>query len=195
MDEPSRPPAHAARGVLPTAARLLSFRLTGAEFGGFNYRHLLFGLLCTWLVGIGRWWDDGGARLLQHAGAGSVIYIFILALLLWLVVLPLKPHGWKYVHVLTFVSLTAPPALLYAIPVERLFTIRTARSLNVWFLAIVATWRVALLFVYLKRHARLKTLRDHRLRAAAVDGHRRRALPLKSSPRSAQLYGRRARRA
>jgi hypothetical protein len=105
---------------------------------------------------MGRWWDDAGARLLQHAGAGSLIYIFILAALLWLVALPLKPRGWKYVHVLTFVSLTAPPALLYAIPVEKLFTIQTARSLNVWFLAIVAAWRVALLFVYLKRHAQLK---------------------------------------
>lgn len=156
MDEPSTSPPTNSRGVLRTAARLLTFRLTGEEFGEFNYRHLLFGLLCTWLVGIGRWWDDGGARLLQQAGAGSVIYIFVLALLLWLVVLPLKPYGWKYAHVLPFVSLTAPPALLYAIPVEQLFTIETARFLNVWFLAIVASWRVALLFVYLKRHARLK---------------------------------------
>lgn len=155
MDELSTQSSHASRGVVRTAARLLTFRLTGEEFARFNYGHLLFGLLCTWLAGIGRWWDDAGASLLQHAGAGSVIYILILAALLWLVALPLKPHDWTYRHVLTFVSLTAPPALLYAIPVERLYTVETARSLNVWALAIVATWRVALLLVYLKRHARL----------------------------------------
>ncbi|HZH32653.1 MAG TPA: hypothetical protein VEY11_17945 [Pyrinomonadaceae bacterium] len=158
MSENSTPPRspRALRPILRTAARLLTFRLTGEEFAQFDQRHLLFGLLCTWLVGVGRWWDDPGAGWLQHAGAGSVVYIFILALLLWLVVLPLKPNGWTYRHVLTFVALTAPPALLYAIPVEKFVSLATARSLNVWFLATVALWRVALLFNYLKRHARLR---------------------------------------
>jgi hypothetical protein len=158
MDEPSTQssPSHTSRGVVRTAARLMTFSLTGEEFARFNYRHLLFGLLCTWLVGIGRWWDDAGANLLQHAGAGSVIYIFILAALLWLVVLPLKPHGWTYRHVLTFVSLTAPPALLYAIPVEKMCTLEVARMWNGWFLVVVAVWRVMMLGYYLKAHARLR---------------------------------------
>ena len=159
MAENSTPPSTQPPDALPlarTALRLLTFRLTAEEFARLDRRHLLCGLLCTWVVGVGRWWDDAGARALQHAGAGSVVYVFALALLLWLVVLPLKPHGWTYRHVLTFVSLTAPPALLYAIPVEKLVSLTTARTLNVWFLATVALWRVALLFNYLKRHARLR---------------------------------------
>lgn len=156
MNEQSTSPSQISQGVVRAAARLLTFRLTGEEFARFNHRHLLFGLLCTWLVGIGRWWDDAGANSLQHAGAGSVIYVFILAALLWLVVLPLKPHGWKYVHVLTFVSLTAPPALLYAIPVEKMSTLEVARMWNGWFLLVVAAWRVMLLGYYLNVHARLR---------------------------------------
>jgi hypothetical protein len=152
----SPPSPCASLPVVRAAARLLTFRLTAAEFACLDKRHLFFGLCCTWLVGIGRWWDDGRAGWLQHAGAGSLIYIFILALLLWIVVLPLRPHAWTYRHVLTFVSLTAPPALLYAIPVEKFVSLASARSLNVWFLATVALWRVALLFNYLKRHARLR---------------------------------------
>lgn len=86
----------------------------------------------------------------QYLGLGSVAYIFVLALILWLIILPLKPNNWSYKNVLLFVSLIAPPAVLYAIPVERFFSLETAQLANVWFLAVVATWRVALLFKYLR---------------------------------------------
>jgi hypothetical protein len=143
------------RSILNEVIRFLSFRMTRQEFLGFNHKHLVFGIVCTGAVGVGRWWDDPGANWLQHLGIGSVVYIFILSLLLWLIIRPLKPQDWSYRHVLTFVSLTSPPAILYAIPVERFTNLETARSLNVWFLAIVAAWRVALLFFYLSRYARL----------------------------------------
>lgn len=142
--------------VARDGARLLTFLLTREEFSRFDYRHLWLGIFCTWLVGMGRWWDDAGASLLQRAGVGSVIYIFLLALLLWLVVMPLKPRGWTYRHVLTFVALTAPPALLYAIPVEKMCSFEVARMWNGWFLVLVALWRVMLLFYYLNVHARLR---------------------------------------
>jgi hypothetical protein len=144
--------------ILRTAIRLLTFRLSREEFLQFNYKHLALGITSTWIVGIGRWWDDPGANLLQHFGIGSVVYVFILAGLLWLVIWPLKPLDWSYRHVLTFVALTSPPGILYAIPVERFTSLETARTFNVWFLAIVAMWRVALLFFYLRRHARLPVL-------------------------------------
>lgn len=137
---------------------MLTFRLSREEFLAFGNRHPAFGLFCTWIVGIGRWWDDPGANLLQHFGAGSVVYVFVLAFILWLVVRPFDPKNWSYKHVLTFVSLTSPPAILYALPVERFTELSTARSLNVWFLATVAIWRVALLFFYLRRFARLSVL-------------------------------------
>lgn len=138
-----------------TTGRLLTFRLTKEEFLQFDTRHLVFGLICTWIVGMGRWWDDPGANLLQHLGLGSIIYVFVLAAVLLLVAAPLRPDNLTYKSVLTFVTLTSLPALLYAIPVERFTELSIARSINVWFLAAVATWRLALLLFFLKRIAGL----------------------------------------
>ncbi len=49
--------------VAQTMARLLTFRLTREEFLEFDHRHLVFGLCCTWVVGVGRWWDDARQSL------------------------------------------------------------------------------------------------------------------------------------
>ena len=136
-------------------ARLLAFRATREELNTLTTNHLLFGLLCTWIVGIGRYWDNPRVGFLQHLGIGSVIYIFVLALFLWLIVLPLRPKDWTYFKVVTFISLVSPPAILYAIPVEKLFGLATADSINSWFLFVVATWRVALLIYFLRRGSEL----------------------------------------
>lgn len=121
-------------------------------------RHLVFGLIVTWLVGIGRYWDDPGAKLLQHLGLGSVIYVFALSALLWLVFKPVGANDWTYARVLTLVTLTAPPALLYAIPVERFMNLADARTVNVWFLGVVAIWRVALFVFFARRLGQLSWL-------------------------------------
>lgn len=139
-------------------ARLLTFRLTKEEFLEIGNAHLAFGLICTWIVGMGRWWDDPGANLLQHLGAGSIIYIFVLALILLMVSAPINTEIWSYKQVLTFVALTSPPALLYAVPVERFTDLYTARFLNVCFLALVATWRLALLLFFFVRFGGLSLL-------------------------------------
>jgi hypothetical protein len=143
------------RNVILTTARLLSFRSTREELLHFSHKHLALGLFFTWLVGVGRYWDNPRVSLLQHLGIGSVIYIFALALLLWLIIWPLKPEDWSYFRVLTFVSLVSPPAVLYAIPVERIYNLEIANSINAWFLAIVAAWRVALLIFFLRRSGAL----------------------------------------
>jgi hypothetical protein len=91
----------------------------------------------------------------QYLGLGSVAYVFVLALFVWLLLLPLRPKNWSYRNVLLFLALTAPPAVLYAIPVERFMTLNNARAANAWFLALVAAWRVALLVVFLRRTAKL----------------------------------------
>ena len=141
--------------VIRTEIRFLTFRATREELAQLGTKHLIFGILCTWLVGIGRYWDNPRVGLLQHLGTGSVIYLFVFSLLLWLVLWPLRPKGCSYFKVLTFVSMVSPPALLYAIPVEHFFSIDTANTINVWFLAIVATWRVALLIFFLKRYGQM----------------------------------------
>jgi len=144
--------------IFRTVARLLTFRLTQKEFLELGGRHLAFGLVCAWLAGMGRYWDDPGAHLLQRLGVGSVIYVFALSLFLWLLIWPLRPQNWSYRNAVTFVSLVAPPAILYAIPVERWFTLSAATNINILFLAVVATWRVALLVFYLRRYACLEPL-------------------------------------
>jgi hypothetical protein len=137
--------------VVRTALRFLSFRAARDELLGLDHRHLAFGLVATWLVGIGRYWDDPGAHVLQHAGVGSLAYVVVLAAILWAVARPIGADGWSYRRVLTLVTLTSPPAVLYAIPVERLVGVEAAIRINVWFLAVVATWRVALLVFFQRR--------------------------------------------
>lgn len=141
--------------LLRDVGRLLTFRRMGAGVRSHANAYLGFGLAMTWLAGIGRYWDNPRAELWQHAGLGSVAYVFSLALLLWLLILPLRARRWTYRNVLLFVCLTSPPALLYAIPVERFMSGEAALTANAWFLGIVASWRVALLLVFLKRDAGL----------------------------------------
>ena len=136
--------------------KILFFRFTKENVHSLNHIHFIIGLTGTWLAGIGRYWDHPNAEPLQYAGLGSVIYIFILALLIYIIVLPYKLQGWNYFKVLTFISLTSFPAILYAIPVEKFMELSTAASVNAWFLGIVALWRLALLFRFLKIYDHLK---------------------------------------
>lgn len=135
--------------------RLLTFKLTRDEMLQFNKKHFIAGLIGTWFVGMGRYWDDEGASLLQHLGLGSVIYIFVLTAFIWLIVKPFFVENWSYFTVLTFISLTSFPAILYAIPVEKFVSIKTATTMNVWFLVIVAGWRLCLLYYFLRHFTKL----------------------------------------
>lgn len=135
--------------------RILTFRARLDDFEALDRRHLALGLAFTWVVGMGRYWDNPRVEWLQKAGVGSVVYVFVLSALLWLIGLGLKPERWSYSNLLTFVTLTAPPGLLYAIPVERFLDPADARETNLLFLAVVAAWRVALYGVYLRRYAAL----------------------------------------
>lgn len=135
--------------------RFLFFLPSGPGIRTHWKAFLAFGLFFTWLAGVGRYWDNPKAHLWQYLGLGSVAYVFILALIIWLLLMPLKPRNWSYRNVLLFITLTAPPAVLYAIPVEKFMAAEAARSANAWFLIVVATWRVALYVVFLKRVAGL----------------------------------------
>lgn len=141
--------------LFKTLIKLLTFKLSRDEMLKFNKRHFILGLIGTWIVGMGRYWDDVGANWMQHLGLGSVIYIFILALFIWLILLPFKIKNWSYFFVVTFIGLTSFPAIFYAIPVEKFLTIETSNTINVWFLAIVAAWRLALLYYFLKHFTQL----------------------------------------
>jgi hypothetical protein len=135
--------------------RILTFRSMSPAIRTHWQAYLAFGLLFTWLAGIGRYWDNPRADWWQYVGLGSVAYVFVLALFMWALLAPLRPKNWSYTNVLLFLTLTAPPAVLYAIPVERFMTLDNARAANAWFLALVAAWRVALLVIFLRRTAGL----------------------------------------
>ena len=140
---------------LQTQLRFLLFRAAPVSLKEHFWPWLGFVLVITWLVGVGRYWDHPSADNWQYLGLGSIAYIFVLSSLLFLVVWPLRPTNWEFRGVLIFVGLTSMPAILYAIPVERFVDLKTAQSVNVWFLGIVALWRVALLFRYLIVYAKL----------------------------------------
>jgi hypothetical protein len=142
--------------VLQDAVRVLTFRRPSPAIASHWQPYLAFGLVFTWLAGVGRYWDNPRADLWQQLGLGSLAYVFCLALVLWLLLLPLRPRLWSYRNVLVFVTLTSPPAILYAIPVERFMSLQAAQSANAWFLAVVAAWRVALLVWFLHSLAGLR---------------------------------------
>jgi hypothetical protein len=142
-------------GILQDGIRLLTFRSMGPRVRTHYSAYLAFGLVMTWIAGLGRYWDNERAALWQQLGLGSLAYVFVLSLVLWVIVAPLRPANWSYRNVLLFVTLTSPPAILYAIPVERFMTPDNARVSNMWFLAIVAIWRVALYWRFLSGAAKL----------------------------------------
>jgi hypothetical protein len=142
--------------IIKDQLRLLSFRQPSRAMVTDWKSYLVFGMAATWLVGVGRYWDNSRAALFQHAGLGSVAYVLCLSALLWLLFCPLKPKHWHFRNVLLFVSFCSLPALLYAVPVERFMPLESAQTANAWFLGIVATWRVALLSVFLHRVAALR---------------------------------------
>lgn len=141
--------------VLSTAWRLLTFRAVRPDMARLGTLYLGMGLLFAWIAGVGRYWDNPRADLWQKLGLGSVVYVLVMAAILYAIVMPLKPRNWSYQGVLTFVALTSPPAFLYAIPVERFMPVEDAQGINVLFLGIIAAWRVALLILYLRRAAGL----------------------------------------
>ena len=144
-----------AAEILKTQIRFLFFRPVRLSLRQDFPRWLVYVLLVTWIAGVGRYWDHPSAYTWQYLGLGSIVYIFTLSSLIFLLVWPLRPDNWSFRGVLIFVGLTSLPAILYAIPVERFLDLDTAQAANAWFLAIVAIWRVALFLRYLVTSAGL----------------------------------------
>lgn len=144
--------------LLRTWARVLFFRASPVELRSLDVRFLIAGLIAAWVVGVGRHWDNPKLEFWQKLGLGSVVYVFCLSLLLYLLGKPLRSMCWSYRGVLTFVSLTSPPAILYATPVEKWMPLDDAAGANTWFLVIVSIWRLALWFRFLWVYAGFSVL-------------------------------------
>ncbi|MCP3978024.1 MAG: hypothetical protein GY716_01660 [bacterium] len=133
----------------------MTFRFTSSDIERLNHRHLTYGLIVVWIAGLGRYWDHPHPYPIQALGLGSPLVMTGLCVFLYLILRPLRPKHWLFFRLITFVSLTALPALLYAIPVERFLPLGAAQSVNAWFLFVIAAWRVALLARYLSVHSGL----------------------------------------
>ena len=131
--------------------RFARFQRVQGDVGKHMLLYLLMGLAITLLVGIGRRWDHPESYWLLRTGLGSLIYVFGMSAFIYAVVAPLRPKNWRYLSVLLMVTMTALPALLYAIPVERFMPAVLAAELNVLALIVVATWRMALYRHFLER--------------------------------------------
>lgn len=144
--------------ILKDQMSILFFRNVKPATTGKEWQYLTFGLFTALLAGIGRYWDNPRAELWQYLGLGSVIYCILLATVILVIIAPMKPRNWHYSNVLIFVSFTSLPALLYAIPVEKFLPLSTAQTMNVWFLAVVALWRVLLFGKFLSGAAGLNKI-------------------------------------
>jgi hypothetical protein len=143
-----------------TAIRVLFFRATREELESLGFKHFVIGMMFTWVVGMGRHWDNLRAEPLQYLGTGSVVYVFVLAFILWAAARPLSRRPWPYTNCLVFVTLTSPPGILYAFPIERFTDLPTAQNVNSFFLALVAGWRVLLYIFYVRRLAIMSPFRQ-----------------------------------
>ena len=141
--------------VLVTELKFLAFRSVRPDMKRLRWHFLALGLVSSWLVGVGRYWDVSDALWWQQAGLGSLVYTVFMSAFLWALVMAMQPENWTYLNVLTFVGMTAPPGLLYALPVESLLDTESAFAANQIFLLVVSLWRVALLWQFLRRSGRL----------------------------------------
>ncbi len=132
--------------------RVLTFRTTAEDVASWGYWELGLGLVCTLLVGIGRWWDDPrDLPFVAKSGLGSVAYVLVFAGVLWLTIRPIVDNPPTIRQLLTFVCFVSPPAALYAIPVERWTGMDVARTMNMWFLLLVAVYRLSLLLRFCRK--------------------------------------------
>lgn len=139
------------RQAIRDLGHFLTFRATPEMYDRIGVEHAVLGFTTTWLVGIARNWDYPDAPYVARAGLGSLAYIFVLALVLFVMAWPISYEKRNYWHVLTAISMTAGPGLVYGIPVEMFMSVEGAQGANLIFLLIVAAWRVALASHYLFR--------------------------------------------
>ena len=81
--------------ILRNQFRFLAFQPIRPDLGKDGNAYLAWGFLTAWLAGIGRYWDNPRAELWQYLGLGSVIYIVVLAFMLWAIIKPLGLRNWN----------------------------------------------------------------------------------------------------
>lgn len=147
------------REAIVHVTRALTFRVSAEDAAKYGRWHFAIGMALTMLAGVGRWWDDPNALVPQKTGLVSLVYVFMLSLWLWVFAAPLAKGAIHFGQVVVYVMMTSPVAFVYALPVERWESPQEAAILNVQLLGLVATWRVTMYILFLKRAARLTWFR------------------------------------
>ena len=138
--------------ALRTIFRTLTFRAKREELKENVAARLVTALVITWIVGIGRWWDDPrDLPFFVRMGVGSVLYVFGMAAILWATFAPLVSERLGAHHFVAFVASTSLPGLVYAVPIERWTDMDTAATYNVFALLFVSVYRVSLLIWFCLR--------------------------------------------
>ena len=141
------------KAALIDMADVLLLRIKTDRIRGFGWWHLFFGLAVTWLVGVGRWWDDPAADPVRLTGVGSIVYVLFLSTFIYLVARPMVSADAplkNYWRVIIAVTLTAAPAALYAFPIEQFGSPNLHLNYNTAALLIVSTWRVMMFYRLLR---------------------------------------------
>jgi hypothetical protein len=141
-----------------TIWRILTFRATPEEIEDNWAALILVGLALTWVVGIGRWWDDPrDIPTFARYGVGSLLYVFGLSTLLWILTAPVTEPRTNWFHVICFVAATSVPGIVYAVPIE-LIAPDSAPTYNVIALSFVSSYRVSLLVWFLLKICGLRVV-------------------------------------
>ncbi len=149
---------HEIKKALRTIWRFSTFRGTRDELVDSSIYICLVGIPLTWIIGYGRWWDDPrDLGVIIQSGIGSVVYVFLLGTLIWILSLPFK-LGLRNFDYIAFVTCCAPPALVYAIPIERMTDLQTASSYNMLALFLVSSYRILLLAWFFRKIAEAEIL-------------------------------------
>lgn len=147
------------KAALRAVGRILTFRAKREDLDNNWPALVLLVLLLTWIVGIGRWWDDPrDIPQFVRYGAGSLLYVFALSTVLWILSgLLLAEEALSWVVIVCFVGATSVPGIVYAFPVERTAP-DSAGTYNLVALSFVSIYRVSLLFWFYIKIAKLKAL-------------------------------------
>lgn len=138
-------------GAIKTIWRVLTFRATYEELTRHSVMMCIIGMGITMAVGIGRYWDD--PRQLEMGkvmGFGSLAYAFLFAFTLFLLLLPFG-RKIRYIDSLAFVTATAAPGIVYAMPIEVMVSDDLSYRYNLVALLFVSAYRVALFVWFLKK--------------------------------------------
>lgn len=133
---------------------VLLLRITSERIRRFGWWHLFLGVAVTWLVGVGRWYDDPMADPVRLTGVGSIVYVLFLGTFIYLVARPLASADSPLRNagkVIIAVMLTAAPAALYAFPIERFGDPDLHLNYNTAALFVVSTWRVMMFYSILRQ--------------------------------------------